>query len=154
MNKFIEMELAKGTIITSESAQASPIFFIGKKDGGLRPCQDYRYINSKTIKNAFPLPLIPPLLHKLCNAKYFIKFDIRQEYNNLHIDPKDRWKAAFMTEKGLFEPTVMFFSLCNSLPAFQAWMNHIFCVEIEEGWLIVYMDDILMFSLNLDEHHE
>jgi len=83
-----------------------------------------------------------------------MKFNIRQGYNNLRIDPKDRWKAAFVTEKGLFEPMVIFFGLCNSPPAFQAWMNHIFYVEIEEGWLIVYMDDILIFSLNLDEHHD
>jgi len=154
MNNFVEKELAKGTIIPSESTQASPVFFVGKKDGSLRPCQDYRYVNSKTIKNAFPLPLIPPLLHKLRDAKYFTKFDIRQGYNNLRIDPNDRWKTAFVTEKGLFEPTVMFFGLCNSPPAFQAWMNHIFHIEIEEGWLIVYMDDILIFSLNLDEHHD
>ena len=120
----------------------------------LHPCQDYRFINSQTIKNAFPLPLIPPLLHKLRNARIFTKFDICQGYNNLRIHAKDRWKAAFVTERGLFEPTVMFFGLCNSPPAFQAWMNHIFRIEIEEGWLIIYMDDILIFSIDTNDHHK
>jgi hypothetical protein len=98
--------------------------------------------------------LIPPLLNKLRDSRYFTKFDIRQGYNNLRIHPEDRWKAAFVTERGLFEPTVMFFGLCNSPPAFQAFMNHIFRIEIEEGWLIVYMDDILIFSWDLNEHHK
>ena len=78
--------------------------------------------------------------------------DIQWGYNNVHINPKDRWKAAFVTPLGLFEPTIMFFGLCNSPATFQALMNHIFGDLIAEGWLIVYMDDILIHSNNQELH--
>jgi len=77
MEEFIKEHLARGMIIPSKSLQGCGFFFIGKKDGKLRPCQDYCPLNSKMIKNAYPLPLIPPLLNKLCSAKYFMKIDIR-----------------------------------------------------------------------------
>ena len=76
MEEFVKEHLARGTIVPSKSPQACGFFFVGKKDGKLRPCQDYRPLNSKTIKNAYPLPLIPPLLNKLRSAKYFTKIDI------------------------------------------------------------------------------
>jgi len=95
-----------------------PSFSFDKKDGKLRPCQDYRALNEGTIKNTYPLPLISKLIDKLKDAKYFTKLDVRWGYNNVHIKDGDQWKAAFKTNKGLFEPTVMFFGLCNSLPPF------------------------------------
>ena len=76
---------------------ASPMFFVAKKDGKLRPCQDYRYLNQQTIKNAYPLPLINEILDKLKGAKYFTKFDVRWGYNNVRIKEGDQWKAAFST---------------------------------------------------------
>ena len=154
MKEFVKENLDKGFIETSKSPQASGFFFVGKKDGKLRPCQDYRRLNTHTVKNAYPLPLIPPLLNKLRSAKYFTKVDIRAGYNNIQIAPEDRWKAAFITNEGLFQPTVMFFGLCNSPPTFQAFMNHVFRMEIEEGWLIIYMDDILIFSQDLNDHQK
>ena len=150
--EFLKEHLEKGSIVPSKSPQASGFFFVGKKDGSLRPCQDYRYINNWTIKNAYPLPLIPPLLNKLRDAKIFTKMDVRWGYNNILIHPDDRWKAAFITEFGLFEPTVMFFGLCNSPATFQAFMNRIFDKEISEGWIIIYMDDILIFSADPETH--
>jgi hypothetical protein len=143
VREFLDEHLAKGSIVPSISPQASGFFFVAKKDGSSRPCQDYRYINEWTVKNAYPLPLIPPLMNKLRDAKVFTKMDVRWGYNNIPIHPEDRWKAAFITEYGLFEPTVMFFGLCNSPATFQAFMNRIFEKEIAEGWMIVYMDDIL-----------
>jgi hypothetical protein len=79
--------------------------------------------------------------------------DICWGYNNILIHPDDRWKVAFKTEFGLFKPKVMFFGLCNSPATFQAYMNQTFQKEIDEGWLVIYMDDILIFSQNLEEHH-
>ena len=78
--------------------------------------------------------------------------DIQWGYNNVLIKPEDRWKAAFITPLGLFKPTVMFFGLCNSPVTFQALMNHIFGNLIAEGWLIVYMNDILIHSNNQELH--
>ena len=92
---------------------ASPFFFVDKKDGKLRSCQDYRYLNEHMAKNAYPLPLITELLDKLKGAKYFTKLDIQWGYNNVCIQEGDQWKAAFKTNRGLFEPTIMFFGLCN-----------------------------------------
>ena len=78
--------------------------------------------------------------------------DIQWRYNNVLIKPEDRWKAAFITPLGLFEPIVMFFGLCNSPTIFQALMNHIFGDLIAKEWLIVYMDDILIHSNNQELH--
>jgi len=77
MNKFIDDNLKKGFICKSTSPQASPFFFIAKKDSqALRPCQDYRYLNEATIKNTYPLPSIDDLLQKLHGAEIFMKLDI------------------------------------------------------------------------------
>ena len=88
---------------------APPFFFVKKKDGKLRPCQDYQYLNEWTIKNAYPLPLISELTDKIKDAKYFTKLDVRWGYNNIRIRDSDQWKAAFKTNRGLFEPTIIFF---------------------------------------------
>ena len=83
---------------------------------------------------------------KALGAKYFTKFDIRWGYNNVRIKEGDQWKVAFKTNIGLFEPMVMFFGLCNSPATFQAMMNDILKDELNDGWVIVYMDDILIYS--------
>ena len=93
----------------SKSPYAVPFFFIKKKDGKLRLVQDYRRINKWTIRNQYPLPLIPQLINKVRSRVLFTKFDIRWGYNNVRIKQGDEWKAAFITNEGLFEPTVMFF---------------------------------------------
>ena len=131
---------------------ASPFFFIKKKDGSLRPVQDYRKLNEMTIKNRYPLPLIQELIDKLRQSRYFTKMDVRWGYNNIRIAEGDEWKAAFRTNRGLFEPTVMFFGLTNSPATFQTFMNHILRDEVIAGHVIVYLDDILIFTDNLDEH--
>ena len=112
--------LDKGYIRPSQSPMASPFFYVKKKDGKLRSCQDYRYLNEWTIKNAYPLPLISELTDKLAGTKYFTKLNVRWGYNNIWIKDKDQWEAAFKTNKGLFEPTVMFFRMCNSPATFQS----------------------------------
>ena len=146
LEKFLKENLDKGYIQPSQSPMASPFFFVTKKDGKLRPCQDYCYLNDWMIKNTYPLPLISEIMDKLKGAKYFTKFDVRWGYNNVRIRKGDEWKAAFKTNKGLFEPTVMFFSMCNSPATFQVMMDETFADLIEEGIIIVYMDDILIFT--------
>ena len=99
--EFINENLKAGKIRKLQSSQASPFFFIQKKDGGLRPCQDYQYLNEHTVKNAYPLPLISTLINKLKGAKYFSKMDIQWGYNNICIKEGDKWKAMFTTPYGL-----------------------------------------------------
>src|SRR6202522_55532 len=143
LDKFLKENLEKGR--PSQSPMASPFFFVSKKDGKLRPCQDYQYLNDWTIKNAYPLPLISEIIDKLKDAKYFTKMDVRWGYNNVRIKEGDEWKAAFKTNRGLFEPTVMFFGMCNSPATFQNLMDVTFADLIEKDWIIIYMDDILIF---------
>src|SRR5271168_3969151 len=101
-DKFIKENLEKGYIRPSQSPMASPFFFVKKKDGKLRPCQDYRYLNDFTIKNAYPLPLISEIMDKLKGAKYFTKLDVRWGYNNVRIKKGDEWKATFKTRWSLY----------------------------------------------------
>ena len=153
--EFVQEHLKTGRIVPSKSPQASPFFFVPKKDGTLRPCQDYHYLNSFTIRDAYPLPLIPDLINDMKESTLFTKFDIRWGYNNIHIREEDQWKAAFITPEGLFEPTVMFFGFCNAPPTFQAFMNHIFADYIQEKWLKVYMDDMGIHTKDdVILHHE
>ena len=149
MDKFIDKNLAKGYIRPSKSPMASPFFFVDKKDGKLQPCQDYQKLNEGTIKNAYPLPHISELIDQLKGAKYFTKLDIWWGYNNVHIKDGEQWKVAFKTKHGLFEPTVMFFGMCNSPATFQAMMDDIFKDEKAQGWVIIYMDDIFVFTKEL-----
>src|SRR6202012_2886943 len=110
----------------------------------LRPCQDYRYLNEHTIKNPYPLPLVSDLMNKFKGANYFTKLDLRWGYNNVRIKEGDEWKAAFITNRGMFIPKVMFFGLCNSPATFQTMMDDYFHDMISEGWLVIYMDDIMI----------
>ena len=146
MNKFIDENLEKGYIRPSKSPYAAPFFFVDKKDASLRPCQDYRDLNSGTIEDKYPIPLISDLIDKLHGSKIFTKLDLRAGYNNVRIKEGDEHKAAFKTKRGLFEPLVMFFGLCNSPATFQKMMNEIFKDMIDEGWILIYMDDILIHS--------
>jgi hypothetical protein len=155
--KFLKDMQKRGYIRPSKSPYASSFFFIRKKDGKLRPVQDYQKLNQWTIPNRYPLPLIPELIAQVKDAEIFSKFDVRQGYNNVCIKKGDEHKAAFKTKYGLFEPLVMFFGLRNSPSTFQAMMDQEFRDIIEEQRLlgteiIIYMDDILIASTSLEGH--
>ena len=83
---------------------------------------------------------------------YFTKLDIRWEYDNIHVKEGDEWKAAFQTNHGLFKPLVMFFGLMNSPTMFQTMMNSLFCNLINRRKVVIYMDDIMIFTADLNEH--
>ena len=110
----------------SKSRYVIPCFYIPKKDSSLWLVQDYRKLNQVTIKKKMPLPLIGEVIDKLKEAKYFNKLDFIWDYNNVQIKEGNKWKAAFLTNKRLFEPQVMYFGLYNSLGTFQKMMNSIF----------------------------
>ena len=154
LDSFLKEHLEKGYIIPSKSPMASPFFFVKKKDGKLRPVMDYRKLNDVTIKNVYPLPLASDIINRLRGAKVFTKFDVRWGYNNIRIKEGDEYKAAFVTNRGLFEPRVMYFGLTNSPATFQTLMNVIFADLIAEGKVAVYLDDILIWSDDLSEHRK
>jgi len=146
LKKFVDEHLERGTIQQSKSSYAASFFFIKKKNGKLRPVQDYQPINKWTIKNRYPLPLIPQLIDRLGDAELITTVDIRWGYNTVQIVPEDQHKAAFVTNQRLFEPTVMFFGLTNSPTTFQTMMDMIFHKQIMHGTLTVYMDDIAVHT--------
>jgi hypothetical protein len=154
LDEFLKEQLETGRIQSSKSPMASPFFSVKKKDGSLRLVQDYQKLNEITIKNRYPLPLISELIDQLTGARYFLKMDVRWGYNNIRIKEGDEWKAAFQTNRGLFEPLIMFFGLTNSPATFQTMMNDIFREEIAKGWVVIYMDDILVFSKDKKQHQE
>ena len=126
MDQWLDEQLKAGLIVEFKSRYIAPCFYIPKKDGSLQLVQDYRKLNQVTIKDKTPLPLIGEVIDKLKKVKYFNKLDLIWGYNNVQIKKGDKWKAAFLTNIGLFEPQVMYFRLCNSPETFQRMMNSIF----------------------------
>ena len=152
--KFIQEQLRKGYIRPSKSPQMAPVFFVGKKDGKKRMVQNYRYLNKWTIKNNYPLPLISDVVENIGTKKVFPKIDLRWSYNNIQIKEGDEWKVAFMTPKGLFKPTVMFFGLTNSLATFQAMMNELLRDLINMGKVAAFINDVIVGTKTKERHNE
>ncbi len=114
---------------------------------------NYRKLNSFTVPDQYPLPLIQELVDKVQDARLFTKMDVRTGYN-ICFREGDEEKAAFKTNMGLFEPTVMPFGLCNAPAVFQQMMNTQFADIIATGKVIIYMDDILVATRNDPEEHQ
>jgi len=152
LDVFLEENLHTGRIRPSKSSITAPVFFIKKKDSSLHLVQDYHALNAVTVKNRYLLPLISELVSQLHGARYFTKLDVRWGFNNVRIKPRDEWKAAFRTNCGLFEPLIMFFRMTNSPATFQTMMNDVFRTVIAEEIVVVYLDDILIFTKTEEEH--
>ena len=154
LNQWLDEQLKAGLIVESKLQYAAPYFYIPKKDGSLRLVQDYRKLNQVMIKDKTPLPLIGEVIDKLKEAKYFNKLDLIWGYNNVQIKEGNEWKVAFLTNKGVFEPQVMYFGLCNSPETFQRMMNSIFRELLHEGVLANYMDDFVIPARTMEELEE
>jgi len=115
---------------------------------------DYRNLNDQTIKNNYPLPLITELIDNMGNKKVSTKMDLRWGFNNIRIKEGDKWKGAFTTHIGSFEPTVMFFRMTNSLATFQVMMNEILRDLINKGKVAAFVDDVLVGTETEEEHDE
>jgi len=152
LDAFLEENLRTRRIRPLKSSIAASMFFIKKKDGLLHLVQDYCMLNAVTIKNRYPLPLISELVSQLRGVRYFTKLDVHWGFNNVRIKPGDEWKAAFHTNCGLFKPLVMFFGMTNSPATFQTMMNNVFRTVIAEGIVVVYLDNILIFTKTEEEH--
>lgn len=153
LREFVDENLRKGYIRPSKSPAAAPVFFIKKKDGTLRMVVDYRRLNDITVKNRYPLPLTMELVDALQKAKVFTTLDLRWGYHNVRLKQGDEWKAAFRTQAGHFEPTVMTFGLTNAPATFQHMMNDIF-KDLIGVYVIIYLDDLLIFSEDESQHDE
>lgn len=140
-----------GFIRPSSSPASSPIFFVPKREGGLQACIDYRAINRITRNNRYPLPLIPVLLDQLKNANVFTKLYLRGAYHLVRVRQGEEWKTAFCTKCGLYGYRVMPFVLCNAPAAFQFFMDKVLRGLLDVS-CIVYIDDILVYSSNMEDH--
>lgn len=151
LKDYLDEAQRKGWIRPSQSEAGAPIFFVPKKDGGLRLCVDYRGLNAITAKNRYPLPLISETLDRLAGANLFTKLDLRDAYHRIKIRVGDEWKTAFRTRYGHFEYQVMPFGLANAPATFQAYINRALS-SLLDVCCVVYLDDILIYSRNLEEH--
>ncbi len=151
MEKYISDSLATKIIRPSSSPAGAGFFFVEKKDGSLRPCIDYRGLNSITVKNTYPLPLMSSAFERLQGALFFTKLDLRNAYHLVRMREGDEWKTAFNTPRGHFEYLVLPFGLSNAPVVFQALVNDVLRDMLDQ-FLYVYLDDILIFSHSLQEH--
>ena len=129
------------------------MLLVEKTDGSLRMVVDYRALNEVTIKNKYPLPMINDLFDQLQGDKVFSKIDLRSGYHQLKIQEKDIPKTSFTTRYGLYEYTVMSFGLTNAPAYFMSMMNKVF-MEFLDKFVVVFIDDILVYSKNEEEHKE
>ncbi|KAL0543604.1 hypothetical protein IC582_018704 [Cucumis melo] len=145
--------LDKGFIRPSVSPWGAPVLFIKKKDGSMRLCIDYRELNKVTVKNRYPLPRIDDLFDQLQGATVFSKIDLRSGYHQLRIKDEDVPKTAFRSRYGHYEFIVMSFGLTNAPAVFMDVMNRVFR-EFLDTFVIVFIDDILIYSKTEAEHEE
>ncbi|WVZ70358.1 LOW QUALITY PROTEIN: hypothetical protein U9M48_019033 [Paspalum notatum var. saurae] len=150
----LQEQLDKGFIRPSSSPWGCPALFVEKKDpGGKRLCVDYRPLNAVTIKNKYPLPHIDILFDQLARDKVFSKIDLRSGYYQIKIREEDIPKTAFSTKYGLYEYLVMSFGLTNAPAFFMYMMNSVFMNELDK-FVVVFIDDILIYSKSEEEHRE
>jgi hypothetical protein len=143
----------KGYIKPSKSPYGAPVLFVHKKDATLRMCVDYKALNKATVKNHYPLLRIDDLFDRLSRAKVFSRIDLRSGYYQIRIMEGDEEKTACRTRYGSYEFMVMPFGLTNAPVTFCTLMNDIFREWLND-FVVVYIDDILIYSGSLEEHAE
>ena len=153
MEEQVKDLLAQGFIRPSASPYGAPILFVPKKDSRWRMCIDYRALNKQSVRDQFPLPRIDSLLERLGQAKVFTKLDLAFGYHQIVMEEMSIQKITFQTNRGHFEFLIMPFGLTNAPATFQRLMNKVFAGNLDK-FIAVYLDDILIFNRNMDEHWE
>ncbi|GJW05210.1 putative reverse transcriptase domain-containing protein [Tanacetum coccineum] len=141
----------QGFIRASTSPWGAPVLFVKKKDGSFRMCIDYRELNKLIVKNHYPLPRIDDLFDQLQGSSVYSKIDLRSGYHQLRVRDEDIPKTAFKTRYKHYEFQVMPFGLTNAPAVFMDLMNHV-CKPYLDKFVIVFIDDILIYSRNKEEH--
>ncbi|GJW20124.1 putative reverse transcriptase domain-containing protein [Tanacetum coccineum] len=141
----------RGFIRPSTSPWGAPVLFVKKKDGSFRMCIDYRELNKLTVKNRYPLPRIDDLFDQLQGSSVYSKIDLRSGYHQLRVRDEDIPKTTFRTRYGHYKFQVMPFGLTNAPAVFMDLMNRV-CKPYLDKFVIVFIDDILIYSRNEEEH--
>lgn len=149
----IQQLLQQGVIRESNSPWASPIVLVRKKSGKIRPCVDYRRVNSLTKKDAYPIPRTQECLDAMAGSVIFSTLDMTSGYNQIPIIEKDIPKTAFVTRHGLWEFLTMPFGLTNAPATFQRVMELV-CRGLQWTSCLIYLDDILIFGKTFREHSD
>nr|GEY71195.1 putative reverse transcriptase domain-containing protein [Tanacetum cinerariifolium] len=143
----------KGFIRPSSSPWGAPVLFVKKRDGSFRMCIDYRELNKLTVKNRYSLPRIDDLFDQLHGSSVYSKIDLRSGYHQLRVWEEDVSKTALRTRYDHYEFQVMPFGLTKAPAVFMDLMNHV-CKPYLDKFVIVFIDDILIYSKNKKEHEE
>ncbi|GBG69312.1 hypothetical protein CBR_g4011 [Chara braunii] len=151
LKRQLEELLRLGFIKPSNSPWGARVLFARKADGTLRLCIDYRGLNRYTVKNRYPMPRADELFDRLAGNRFFTKIDLRSGYHQILVAAEDQPKTAFRSRFGHYDFTVMPFGLTNAPATFQTATNDIFR-DILEKYVLVYLDDILVYSRTLEDH--
>ena len=151
VDKYLKKMMAVGKIADSESPYGAPILFVPRPEGSLRVCADYRNLNKLTILNKYPQPLMDELGDRGAGAKVFMKLDLKGGCHLIRMRKGDEHKTAFRTPCRQYEYKVMPFGLVKVPPTVQTMMNKILREFLDHG-VVVYLDDILIYSENMDDH--
>jgi len=151
LDKYLKKLMEEGKIADSESPYGAPIVSVPKPERSLGLCVDYRNLNKLTIVNKYPLLLMDEVRDRVADAKVFTKLDLKDRYNLIPMRKGDEHKTAFRTRYGQYEYKVMPFGLGNARARFQTMMNKILREFLDHG-VVDYLDDILIYSENMDDH--
>ncbi|GJX23076.1 putative reverse transcriptase domain-containing protein [Tanacetum coccineum] len=143
----------KAFIRPNSSPWGAPVLFVKKKDGSFQMCIDYQELSKLTVKNRYPLPRIDDLFDQLQGSSVYSKIDLRSGYHQLRVREEDFPKTAFRTRYGHYEFQVMPFGLTNAPTIFIDFMNRV-CKPYLDKFVIVFIDDIIIYSKNKKEHEE
>jgi Reverse transcriptase (RNA-dependent DNA polymerase)/RNase H-like domain found in reverse transcriptase/Ty3 transposon capsid-like protein/Integrase zinc binding domain len=151
LRTYITEMLSLGFIRPSASPVAAPAFYVPKADGSRRLCIDYRKFNASILPDRYPIPLVSDLVDRFRSARVFTKLDLRSAYHQLRIRDGDEWLTAFRCRYGLFEYLVMPFGLAHAPACFQRFIHAVLNEFLDLG-VVVYLDDILVYSDNMEDH--
>jgi len=154
LRDILDKLLSEGVIRPSESPYASSIVLLRKKNGELRLCVNYRELNKITVRDNYPTPLIDDHLDRLRDKKYFSCLDLKSGFHHVRVSEESVKFTSFVTPLGQFEYLRMPFGLTNAPRVFQRFINHIFSELIRKNKILLYLDDILVTTVNIEEHLE
>ena len=154
MREHLKEMLQIGAIHESTSPFSSNVVIVRKKDGAIRFCINYRKLNQRTTKDAYPIPHIDDTLHALACSKFFSTLDLKSGYWQVELKESDKPKTAFQVGSlGFFECNLMPFGLCNAPATFQRLMER--CMgALNLRDCLIFFDDIIIFSSTFEEHLE